>query len=274
MTVSALELTQRSEEVHRTTALSPSSVSQTSLPALPALPAWIGDVRRSAGESLAVPEWEELPLSSVNANSSSPTASAINNDTIADADADADLTKPQSAGYRIDNGWKGRDLMHDVYSPVRIIDYYIKYGAGNGWDDGTSFARGGVDTRLTGIVHFTRRAESHRGYCHGGAMCSLLDDAIGWVAFCVTGSCRPWSGFTVQVNTSLCKPIPVDSVLLVQATISKVERRKVYVEAQIYHPVDNAVYAKGDGLVILNRNVLPMLSRESTSSFMSEDFSA
>jgi hypothetical protein len=27
-----------------------------------------------------------------------------------------------------------------------------------------------------------------------------MDDAIGWMGFCVSGSCRPWSGYTVQVG--------------------------------------------------------------------------
>ena len=85
--------------------------------------------------------------------------------------------------YRGNNGWKGSDLVHDRNSPVRVLDYYVRYGPGinvaRGDDDGTAttvyknFSRGGVGTTLTGIVHFTRRAESHKGYCHGGSMCSI-----------------------------------------------------------------------------------------------------
>jgi predicted thioesterase len=89
-------------------------------------------------------------------------------------------------------------------------------------------------------------------------MCSLLDDVIGWVSFVVTGTCQPWTGFTVQVNSSLKRPIPVDSVLLVQAKITNIERRKVSVEASIVDPKeDDAVHATGTGLVIMNRGVLP-----------------
>jgi hypothetical protein len=62
---------------------------------------------------------------------------------------------------------------------------------------------GGVGTTLRGIVHFTSAAESHKGLCHGGAMCSVFDDIIGWTAFSVTGVCIPWSGYTVEVNTRL-----------------------------------------------------------------------
>lgn len=178
--------------------------------------------------------------------------------------------------YRSKNGWKGHDLIHDRLSPVHILDYYVKYGPGithkdanNNNDDNNpdakpairykNFSRGGIDTTLTGIVHFTKRAESHQGYCHGGSMCSIMDDVIGWVGFLVTGECHPWSGFTVQVNSKLQRPVHVDSILLVQAKITNIERRKVSIEAVIKDPNndnDNCVHATASGLVVVNRGVL------------------
>mmetsp|Transcript_12220 Transcript_12220/g.28663 ORF Transcript_12220/g.28663 Transcript_12220/m.28663 type:complete len:243 (+) Transcript_12220:66-794(+) len=178
--------------------------------------------------------------------------------------------------FRGNNGWKGSDLVHDRNSPVRVLDYYVRYGPGinvaRGDDDGTAttvyknFSRGGVGTTLTGIVHFTRRAESHKGYCHGGSMCSIMDDVIGWVGFLVTGDCVPWSGYTVQVNSKLQKPVRVDSVLMVQAKITSVERRKVSIEAVISDPSEQqsvpgghrnpSVHATASGLVVVNRGVL------------------
>ena len=178
--------------------------------------------------------------------------------------------------YRSNNGWKGRDLVHDKQSPVRVIEYYVNYGPGithaevdNSKNNNNleakpavrykNFVRGGVDTTLTGIVHFTKRAESHQGYCHGGSMCSIMDDVIGWVGFLVTGECRPWSGFTVQVNSKLQRPVHVDSILLVQAKITNIERRKVAIEAVIKDPKDgndNCIHATASGLVVVNRGVL------------------
>ena len=90
-------------------------------------------------------------------------------------------------------------------------------------------------------------------------MCSIMDDVIGWVGFLVTGECRPWSGFTVQVNSKLERPIHVDSILLVQAKITNIERRKVSIEAVISDPKDeneNCVHATASGLVVVNRGVL------------------
>jgi acyl-coenzyme A thioesterase PaaI-like protein len=178
--------------------------------------------------------------------------------------------------YRSKNGWKGRDLVHDKQSPVRVLEYYVKYGPGithadenNHKNDNNpeskpaikykNFVRGGIDTTLTGIVHFTKRAESHQGYCHGGSMCSIMDDVIGWVGFLVTGECHPWSGFTVQVNSKLQRPVHVDSILLVQAKITNIERRKVSIEAVIKDPKDendNCVHATASGLVVVNRGIL------------------
>ena len=169
--------------------------------------------------------------------------------------------------YRDKNGWKGRDLIHDLDSPVRVLEYYVTYGPGithaeveraeNPDKKCKNFDRGGIGTTLTGIVHFSKRAESHQGYCHGGSMCSIMDDVIGWVGFLVTGECRPWSGFTVQINSKLQRPVPVDSVLLVQAKITNIERRKVSIEAVIKDPeTDNCVHATASGLVVVNRGVL------------------
>lgn len=178
--------------------------------------------------------------------------------------------------YRSKNGWKGSDLVHDRKSPVRVLEYYVKYGPGityteeitNNNDNSSSekpairyknFVRGGVGTTLTGIVHFTKRAESHKGYCHGGSMCSIMDDVIGWVGFLVTGDCHPWSGFTVQVNSKLQRPVHVDSILLVQAKITHIERRKVSIEAMISDPKDetgNCIHATASGLVVVNRGIL------------------
>jgi hypothetical protein len=92
----------------------------------------------------------------------------------------------------------------------------------------------------------------------GGSMTVLMDDVVGWAAFLATGSCRPWTGFTVQINTALRKPIPINSWLLVRGIISKIEGRKVSVTATITDPAnENTVHAEGDGLVVLNAGVLP-----------------
>lgn len=158
-----------------------------------------------------------------------------------------------ASNYRDNNGWRGKDYIHDYRAPVRIVDYFARYGNGV-----AGLARGGEGTTLTGIVHFTSKAESHQGFCHGGSMTAVMDDVIGWTAFLATGTCQPWTGFTAQVNTSLRRPIPVDSWLVICGTISNIDGRKVTVMATLSDPANgDAVHAEGDGLVILNSGVLP-----------------
>jgi hypothetical protein len=118
-----------------------------------------------------------------------------------------------------------------------------------------------------------------------------MDDIIGWTAFCCgttttttdsgPGCCIPWSGYTVQVNTKLCKPIPIDSYLYVQGQITNIVRRKVYVTATLYDLSPNlnnnnnnnnmddmscdvvedqeenrVIYAMGEGIVVMNPGIL------------------
>ena len=190
------------------------------------VPDWVKNGRPAWGEKLMVPEWQD------------------------------------SGNYRARNGWKGRDLIHDPYSAVYIPEYFVQYGPGNA----NGLARGGAGTILTGWVYFSDRAESHAGYCHGGSMCSVMDDVIGWVAFLVTGKVLPWSGFTVQINCSLQKPIPVFATLKVEAQIVRLERRKVYVEAKLVDPANgDAQHAAAEGIVVLNRGVLPPLLESQAS---------
>jgi len=63
--------------------------------------------------------------------------------------------------------------------------------------------------------------------CAGGAACALFDDAVGWMGFCHTGNVAPWSGFTAQVSASLKRPIRAGSVLMLRASVDRLEGRKV-----------------------------------------------
>ena len=58
-------------------------------------------------------------------------------------------------------------------------------------------------------------------------MCSLMDDVIGWTGFCATGVCKPWSGFTVQINTALKKPVDVGAWLRLEGEIVKIEGHRL-----------------------------------------------
>lgn len=180
--------------------------------------------------------------------------------------------------YRRTNGWRGSDLCHSFHSSVRISHYTISY---DGHPNTSTGGRGGVGTKLTGLCHFTETAESHKGYCHGGSMTAVMDDIIGWTAFCVTGQCKPWSGYTVQINVTLKHPVQIGSYLILRGTIVNWDgKRKVWVQATLFSNgssssssgssdemkmVENnenncsddeeIVYCTAEGLVILNNKI-------------------
>jgi hypothetical protein len=47
------------------------------------------------------------------------------------------------------------------------------------------------------------------------------------MGFCHTGNVAPWSGFTAQVSASLKRPIRAGSVLMLRASVDRLEGRKV-----------------------------------------------
>jgi acyl-coenzyme A thioesterase PaaI-like protein len=149
-----------------------------------------------------------------------------------------------------EGGFMGRDFIHSKGASVRIIDY-IKLPPKNA--DTTGLTEDYFPT-LVGPAHFTSRSESHRGLCHGGSFCALMDDAMGWMGFCVTGQVKPWSGYTVQVNTALKKSVPVDSVLKMEAWVNRREgERKYWIGARLSDPNNpDCVYCDGEGLFLVS----------------------
>ncbi len=155
-----------------------------------------------------------------------------------------------------DGGFHGHDFCHSSASAVRILDYIlVPPSPAKEEEPAAEFPM------LVGAVHFSPRAESHRGLCHGGSMCAVMDDAIGWCGFCssVKGGddeflVRPWNGFTVQVNTALLKPVPVGAMLRLEARVMRKEgARKHWIEAQLMHPETREVHCRAEGLFLLNK---------------------
>jgi acyl-coenzyme A thioesterase PaaI-like protein len=144
------------------------------------------------------------------------------------------------ASWRQRNGFKGSDFVHGALAAVHVPRYYLRGVAG------------GVGSKLVGASHFGPGAESHRGLCHGGTMCSLMDDVVGWTGFCASGQCLPWSGFTVQINTSLKRPVGVGAWLRLEGEIVRIEGQKVSVRARLLG-AEGAVHCEAEGLVVLKK---------------------
>ena len=163
-----------------------------------------------------------------------------------------------------EGGWKGKDYVHSVTAPCRILEYsLIKPQI----SPSSSSIEGGSTMEfpsLTGVAYFSPLAESHKGFCHGGSLCALMDDCVGWLGFCASGKCEPWSGYTVQIDTTLKKPIPVGALLKVEGVIESVERRKVWIKVNVTDETSGCVHGTCRGLFLLSKE-------ESVSSSLGEN---
>ena len=174
-----------------------------------------------------------------------------------------------------ESGFGGTDLMHSSSrSPVRVLQYTLLKAPEGVEKDALPYPR------LVGAAYFSEAAEGHKGLCHGGSMCALCDDALGWIGFCADGSVRPWAGYTVQVlayvcthayimlgttlfltlfltllhkvDTTLKKSVPTGSLLKIEAWVERREGpRKVWAECRLSDADDGTVYCTGKGLVLL-----------------------
>ncbi|CAE8638296.1 unnamed protein product [Polarella glacialis] len=144
------------------------------------------------------------------------------------------LREWEDEDWRRDSGWQGSDLIHGGSSSAICVPCYFYSPA---------------EMALKGPVIFGRSSESHRGFCHGGAMTSALDDVCGHVAFLAAGR-GPWCGATVQVNCKLNKPVRSGQVLLLEGKVIKQDGKKVSVQASLSDE-DGLVYATMEGLSIV-----------------------
>ena len=75
---------------------------------------------------------------------------------------------------------------------------------------------------------------------------------IGWLGFCASGTVKPWSGYTVQIDTSLKKPVQVGAIMRVDANIVRREgRRKVSISARLTDPSTADVHCECKGMFLL-----------------------
>lgn len=155
--------------------------------------------------------------------------------------------------YRITQGYQGTDFVHSPTAGVYVPSYILIHSDNS---DNNNLAENKIP-RLVGPCIFSSTAESHRGICHGGSMCALMDDALGWMGFCADGNLKIWSGYTVQVNTALRKSVKIGSILKIESWIDRVDgNRKVWVKAALSDPENGDIYCEGDGLFLKSLDVL------------------
>jgi hypothetical protein len=180
-------------------------------------------------------------------------------------------------------GFSGTDYVHSrSRAPVRVLEYLIVKRPNLSREPAKDVREGVFYPSLVGPAYFSGAAESHKGLCHGGSMCALMDDAVGWMGFCITGEPRGWTGYTVQVtsrliladqlhdalshedqltriinhsqiDTSLKKSVTVGSTLKLEAWVERREgARKIWICAKLSDPADDTVHCTARGLFLLS----------------------
>ena len=180
-------------------------------------------------------------------------------------------------------GFSGTDYVHSrSRAPVRVLEYLIVKRPNLTREPAKDVREGVFYPSLVGPAYFSGAAESHKGLCHGGSMCALMDDAVGWMGFCITGEPRGWTGYTVQVigrflpadklqpapnkidkltrttfhtqiDTSLKKSVTVGSTLKLEAWVERREgARKIWICAKLSDPSDDTVHCTARGLFLLS----------------------
>ncbi len=100
------------------------------------------------------------------------------------------------------------------------------------------------DQAIVGRVWFGAEAEGPPAHVHGGAMASVLDEAMG---LCCIVAKR--GGVAARLVVDLRDMLPLGTVATVEAAIDHVEGRKISTRARLVGP-DGRVFAEAQGLFI------------------------
>lgn len=93
------------------------------------------------------------------------------------------------------------------------------------------------------------------GHVHGGAIAATLDEAMG--AVCWMNGHRV---VAATITISFLELLPIETETTVEATIDRIERRKIYLRSTLTDPAGRKV-AEGTGLfIVLKDEVLSALS--------------
>jgi len=104
----------------------------------------------------------------------------------------------------------------------------------------------GEDGRLRGWARFRRYHLGRNGAVHGGSIAHLFDSVLGKASFVLTGG--PYQR-TAYLHVNYRKIVPIETELHVEAGVSRVEGRKIFVEMRLCD--GDTLLADGEGLFVL-----------------------
>ncbi|EME27837.1 Acyl-coenzyme A thioesterase THEM4 [Galdieria sulphuraria] len=113
--------------------------------------------------------------------------------------------------------------------------------------------RRALDGSVIYLARVGSQVQGPSGFMHGGATAALLDDCVS-SAVLLSG---PFA-MTVQLNVQYRKPVPLNSVVVVEGYIDQTNGRKTIAGGKMYHP-DGALYAEATLLFVKPRLVEPKM---------------
>lgn len=99
------------------------------------------------------------------------------------------------------------------------------------------------NSKIVSIYNFESRFQGGPGLVHGGILSAALDDLMGYACVVHDRSC-----VTAKLEINYIKPVPVEKEFLLEAWVTNIEDKKLYLESSISS--DNEVHIEGSGLFI------------------------
>ncbi|HVJ07068.1 MAG TPA: PaaI family thioesterase [Acidisarcina sp.] len=98
--------------------------------------------------------------------------------------------------------------------------------------------------RVLSRIKIPRRFEGPPGYMHGGAIATLLDEAMS-----KANRARGVTAMTRQMEVEYLRPVPLGVPLLLEGRLLRADGRKHYCEAEV-SDADGRPLARGKGLFL------------------------
>ena len=93
-------------------------------------------------------------------------------------------------------------------------------------------------------VLFHVETQGALGIVHGGAIASVMDEAMGGVAFL-----NHMPAVTGNLTLNYHRPLPVETTMYMTATIEKTEGKKVYIAGKMFDG-DGVLFAESEGIFV------------------------
>lgn len=109
------------------------------------------------------------------------------------------------------------------------------------------------DGKVRAEIILDEHKQGAPGMAHGGATAAILDEAMGAAAYYAG---RP--GMTITMTVNYLQPVPLNTLLLLEAWVERIDGKKTYTAALLRLP-DSAVAVRATAIFITNDSLVNWL---------------